>query len=283
MAVILEVKAGQLAGKRVAVMNGQTVTVGRTSRSNFVVSHDTFMSGSHFSVECGPNGCILADQKSANGTFVNGARVTQVPLKGGDEVRSGQTVFVVRIVNEEPALPLPPDLPRTPKPSPNPAPPVVPAERTARDRTSFIAIGDWTFSKVPDQWTAEGEFGIQRNAPDGFPSSAIVTEEPLGNGISLQEYVEAQLAMLRQWLREPQIDAAMPPTIRGADEAIAVEVRYKTKEGQGVFYRRVYARAGRRVGVLTLTTLQAELAQVRPAFETIVAGAWFKPAANAQV
>lgn len=272
MAVILEIKSGPFKGQRFAVVGGQTVTVGRTSRSNFVVPHDTFMSGSHFSVTYGPKGCILADQKSANGTFVNGVRVTQVPLKSGDEVRSGQTVFLVRMVDDEAKFSNP--VPNTPPPVPDP-------QRTARDRTSALTVGAWTFSKVPDQWSSEGEYGIQRNVADAFPSSAVVTEEPLGNGISLQEYVESQLAMLRQWLREPQIDAAMPPTIRGADEAIAVEVHYKTKEGQGVFYRRVYARSGRRVGVLTLTTLQAELAQVRPAFETIVAGAWFKPSANA--
>jgi hypothetical protein len=134
---------------------------------------------------------------------------------------------------------------------------------------------------LPAQWAAQGEFGIQRDDPDAFPSSAIATEEPLGNGISLQEYVEAQLAMLRQYLREPQIDAALPPAVRGAEETVAVEVLYKTKDGQGIFYRRVYARVGRTVGVLTLTTVQTDLAQVRPAFEAIVSGAGFAPAANA--
>ena len=87
MAIILEVKAGAFAGKRVAVMGGQTVTVGRTARANFAVPHDTFMSGLHFSVEYGPKGCLLTDQKSSNGTFVNGARVTQAVLQNGDEVR----------------------------------------------------------------------------------------------------------------------------------------------------------------------------------------------------
>ncbi|MGD0909404.1 MAG: FHA domain-containing protein [Candidatus Acidiferrales bacterium] len=280
MAVILEIKSGPFKGQRFAVVGGQTVTVGRTSRSNFVVPHDTFMSGSHFSVTYGPKGCILADQKSANGTFVNGARVTQVPLKSGDEVRSGQTVFLVRMVDQEADWRRKKSDERDDSQSRsdqeihggN-------AQQTARDG-AVITIGGWTLSKIPGEWAAEGEYGIQRNVPDAFASSAVVTEEPLGNGISLQEYVESQLAMLRQWLREPQIDATLPPTIRGADEAIAVEVRYKTKEGQGVFYRRVYARSGRRVGVLTLTTLQAELAQVRPAFETIVSGAWFTPGAN---
>ena len=99
MAVILEVKAGPFSGKRVAVMGGQTATVGRTNRASFAVPHDTFMSGLHFSVDCGATGCVLTDQKSSNGTFVNETRVTQTMLKSGDEVRSGQTIFVVRMVD----------------------------------------------------------------------------------------------------------------------------------------------------------------------------------------
>lgn len=131
MAVILEVKAGPLAGKRIAVVGGQTVTVGRTNKANFDVPHDTFMSGVHFAVEYGQNGCVLTDQKSSNGTFVNGARVTQAPLKGGDEVQSGKTVFVVRMVDEEPFRPAAKPAQLEVKPLPAPAPlPVKPPERT---------------------------------------------------------------------------------------------------------------------------------------------------------
>lgn len=311
MAVILEVKAGPFAGKRVAVMGGQTITVGRTSRANFAIPHDTFMSGVHFAVELRSKGCVLIDQKSSNGTFVNGARVSQVPLNGGDEVRSGQTVFVVRLVDEETLLPgakpaasavkpLPPLAPLPVKPTERTRPLNEPEKRVQRARSPvapnppvsppatrlpgkpLLTIGGWTFSTLPEQWTAQGEYGIQHDAGDAFPSSAVATEEPLSNGISLHEYVEAQLAMLRQYLREPQIDAALPPKIHGAEEMVAVEVLYKTKDGQVVFYRRVYARVGRTVGVLTFTTLQNELAQVRPAFEVIATGARFAPAANAQ-
>jgi pSer/pThr/pTyr-binding forkhead associated (FHA) protein len=312
MAVILEVKAGPFAGKRIAVVGGQSVTVGRTSQANFAIPHDTFMSGVHFAVEYGSKGCVLTDRKSSNGTFVNGARVTQVSLNNGDEVRSGKTVFAVRILDEEPLLPSAKPAAPAVKPLPPPAPlPVKPTERTgsldkaenkrrpatppvfpkpapfpiSSERPAgkpILTIGGWTFSILPEQWTPQGECSIQRDAADAFPSTAVATEEPLGNGISLQEYVEAQLAMLRQYLREPQINAAVPPKIHGAEEAVAVEIHYKTKDGHAVFYRRVYARVGRTVGVLTFTTLQTELTQVRPAFDLIASGAGFAPGANAQ-
>jgi hypothetical protein len=96
-------------------------------------------------------------------------------------------------------------------------------------------------------------------------------EESLGPNITLQQYVEAQIKMFREYLREPQIDAVVPPKIHGAAETIALEVRYQTKEGQSIYYQRVYARRGRTVGVLTLTTLEKDLASIRADYEAALA------------
>jgi predicted component of type VI protein secretion system len=310
MAVILEVKAGPLAGQRLAVMGGQTMTVGRTPRASFAVPHDTFMSGVHFAVEYGPKGCVLTDH-SRNGTFVNGARVKQANLNAGDEVRCGQTEFTVRFVDEEPLLsrakPAKPDMGPLPLPAPTP---VRPTERTSpqdshvwREQSApphsvsgakpsiplavppgkqQVKIGGWTLTTLPVGWIEAGEYGIQRDTPDGFPSNVVATEEPLGASLSLQEYVDSQLTMIRQYLRKPQIDATIPPKIQGAEESIAMEIHYETKDGQGVYYRRVYVRAGRTVGVLALTTLQSELAQIRPVFDSILSGMRFNPSTNSE-
>lgn len=318
--MIFEVKSGPFAGKRVAVMGGQTVSVGRTTRANFVVPHDTFMSGLHFSVEFGPRGCLLTDQKSANGTFVNGTRVTQTMLNNGDEVRSGQTIFAVRIVADEPALPMTKESSRptkTPQPSPlpsgptgrtsqlganemnatpspiiqtrpldqpeqKPRPALAPSPSPLAPSKRALKVGSWSFSVIPDQWVSQGEFGFQREAPGAFPTSVVVSEEPLGSGFSLQRYVEAQLAMLRQYLREPEIEPALPPKIGGAEETIAIDVRYKTKEAESIYYRRIYSRVGQTACVLTFTTLEKELVQLRPVLDAILAGASLEPGQGLQ-
>lgn len=389
LGVILEIKAGPFAGKRIEVRQGETFTVGRTSKAKLAIPHDTFMSGLHFSVECAPKGVLLTDQKSSNGTFVNGGRVTQVFLTSGDEVRSGQTVFGVQMVADEalspapvqpaappppsplpplgappprPAAPLPslgappipssalpplgapvaaPPPPRTPQPPPSPVeppqmpsalppidpeplaspvpvappppppvvntperivpredfpppakhappptppppPPVVPSQRKAvraahSPSHGAVTLGAWSFSTVPPQWEVQGEFGFQSSESNGFPSNVVATQESLGAGLSLQQYVESQVATLRQYLREPQIEAALPPQIPGAEETVALEVRYKTRDGQAMFYHRIYARTGHAIGVLTCTTLESELDSVRPAFDAILSGAGFAP------
>jgi hypothetical protein len=61
------------------------------------------MSGLHFAIEFGPKGCRILDLQSSNGTFLNGARVTEALLANGDEIRAGATAFVVRMVADDSA------------------------------------------------------------------------------------------------------------------------------------------------------------------------------------
>src|SRR5580692_7404702 len=111
MGVLLEIREGAFAGKRVSVVTGQTVTFGRAAgRAEFALPHDTFMSGVHFAVECGPTGCRVQDRKSSNGTFLNGARVQDAMLANGDEIKGGQTVFTVRVVPDAKLASLAPPL-----------------------------------------------------------------------------------------------------------------------------------------------------------------------------
>jgi pSer/pThr/pTyr-binding forkhead associated (FHA) protein len=318
----LEIKAGPLAGRKIPLRSGETLLVGRASdRAQFAVPHDSHMSGLHFSVECGPSGCRLIDRNSTNGTFLNGAKIQEAMLASGDEIKSGQTVFVVRIVPDDQQLPatsapsaqsptavqaerpaLPPPADRPPRVSPAaparaasvaPVSPTAPAARPTAaaqlarqpapsavtparpSQTPALTIGSWSFAKIPDGWQIQEGLGIQLDTEDAFPSSIGAMEEPLGLGITLQQYVEAQTKMFREYLREPKIDAALPPAIPGASETVALEVRYSTKESQSIYYQRVYARNGSTVGVLTLTTLEKDLSSVRPAYASVLSAVSF--------
>jgi pSer/pThr/pTyr-binding forkhead associated (FHA) protein len=55
------------------------------------------MSGQHFAVEYGRKSCRLRDLNSRNGTKLNGEPITDMVLKGGDQIYAGRTDFVVRI------------------------------------------------------------------------------------------------------------------------------------------------------------------------------------------
>jgi pSer/pThr/pTyr-binding forkhead associated (FHA) protein len=64
------------------------VTLGR-GLTNDIVLTDTRVSRTHASLECGQAGCTLIDLGSANGTLVNGNRVTRTALSPGDIITLG--------------------------------------------------------------------------------------------------------------------------------------------------------------------------------------------------
>lgn len=95
MRVVLEILDGPLAGRTVELAAGESVSVGRTAKSQLMLPHDNFLSGLHFLVESTAGGVVLRDCNSSNGTWVNGERVTERPLADGDQVSAGQTRFRV--------------------------------------------------------------------------------------------------------------------------------------------------------------------------------------------
>jgi len=427
MGVVLEIKEGPMAGKVIGLKTGETVTVGRaTGRAQFALLHDTFMSGVHFAVECGPSGCRVQDRKSSNGTFLNGARIQDAMLANGDEIKGGQTIFAVKIIADEKLASLIPAQevarPSTPQPRPpaaEPAPPLVspsarPAEepspapvkgarqprstgapevqplpsplaepvpqspvmrsadlddaanvRPTRDagvepaggkssgapslpaqglppkleapfksalpsveepprlraipspprgvenspgvgvklprsgeppagvaphiaqkfaerpasRSAAFSVMGWSFPAAPAEWLVQEGFGLQQSGHEEFPSSVAATEELLG-GITLQQFVESEISTLRGYLRDPKIEPTMPPRVGGADESMAVDVRHSTKDGRELVYRRIYARSGSSVGVLTVTTLAADLPRVLQSLQPLLDGAAFRSTTN---
>jgi hypothetical protein len=139
---------------------------------------------------------------------------------------------------------------------------------------SFSVMG-WSFPAAPPGWQVQEGFGLQQSGHEEFPSSVAASEELLG-GITLQQFVESQISTLRGYLRDPKIEPTLPPRVGGADESMAMDVRYSTKDGRELVYRRIYARSGSSVGVLTVTTLAADLPQVLQSLEPLLDGAAFR-------
>ncbi len=76
------------------------MTIGRgehcTARFDPLV--ERVMSKTHCEIESRPDGFLLADQNSTNGTFVNGQRIDRVMLRSGDQIQFGKNGVVGRVV-----------------------------------------------------------------------------------------------------------------------------------------------------------------------------------------
>jgi hypothetical protein len=138
----------------------------------------------------------------------------------------------------------------------------------------------WLFPAAPAQWQVQEGFGLQQTNPAEFPASVTVTEENLG-GMTLQQYVEAQIGTLRGYFRDARIEPTIPPQFGGAEECMAVDVRHATKDGKELVHRWIYARSGSSVGMLTVTALAAELPTVLENLRPLLEGAAFQATVNA--
>ncbi len=299
MQVNLEIQSGSLAGKRLAIQEGETVTVGRTENANFAIPEDTFLSRVHFAVECNGVSCRVIDRRSANGTFVNGQKITKVAIQDGDEIVAGKTRFRV-CVTDSPALPS-----RLAEAAASISPPpsghvteenvdkqaavvglqtpvesgsereMLSVEPAAGFESTAAQIGSWFFGIIPPGWSVVEGVGLRRLERGAFLSEVTVSDETLAPGQTFSQYVESQIEMLRLFVSHPEIVSAESPAISGAEETKTFVVRYKTDDGPHFVQRQIYACHDRQAGSLALTTTENDLPRVQPYFDQILHGATF--------
>jgi hypothetical protein len=128
MQIVLEIRSGSNAGSKLSLSQGQPLRIGRTNKADHSFLDDKLMSSLHFVVEYAEKGCRLLDLNSSNGTFLNGARVKEATLANGDEIRAGNTVFVIRILPDEALPTAPPKSESIPEQKPGPRPDLKPEQ-----------------------------------------------------------------------------------------------------------------------------------------------------------
>ena len=83
-------------------LNGETLLIGRDPACD-VALRDPGISRQHARLELKGNRYVLKDGGSANGTFVNGLRITESALQTGDQIRVGNTVLAMGLPPAESA------------------------------------------------------------------------------------------------------------------------------------------------------------------------------------
>ena len=236
MAVVLQTVSG---GPVVALAKPQRVSVGHTSVSRVVFQDAPSLSRLHFVLEHDGKTCRL-ESFGAGGTFVNGRRVERAELKDGDRITAGQADFIVRLA-------VPPD-----------------------QIDGLVLIGSWSFSGMPEGWELVEGFGLRRKGDREFADNIGFTEDTLEDGQTLDDYIDRQqLGLKAQFGDNAVFERAGPVTISGAEETVALEFRPETANANSaaVIQRQIYARRGRSLGVVTLTTREAGAEPVNAVFD----------------
>jgi pSer/pThr/pTyr-binding forkhead associated (FHA) protein len=102
-------------------------SIGRRRRDNDIAVFDTGISNRHAEIRRGPDGFVLVDEGSKNGTVLNGKPVHRSPIMVGDCIQLGSTTIEVRAADDA-APPIPPEPVAAPaEPAPAEPAPAVPA------------------------------------------------------------------------------------------------------------------------------------------------------------
>ncbi|MBM4040511.1 MAG: PEGA domain-containing protein [Planctomycetes bacterium] len=96
MAVLLRIIDGPQAGSSHELREGQRVILGRGDRADFRIL-DSWASRTHCAVTYRPEGVIVEDLNTKNGTYVNGKQVDRARLPDGSLVQVGTTTVQVLV------------------------------------------------------------------------------------------------------------------------------------------------------------------------------------------
>jgi hypothetical protein len=93
---LLVLSSPELGPGETIALSAPTV-VGRDATSGIRLEHDEFVSARHARIEPRPEGAMVDDLGSTNGTFVNGTKLKRAKLaKAGDVIKIGATELQVQ-------------------------------------------------------------------------------------------------------------------------------------------------------------------------------------------
>ena len=106
MLIVLQATSDGTRAKRIQLRANQVAKVGRSEWADFSFGDDDSMSDVQFEVRSTESGCVVRNLSTESPTFVNGKEIKSITVHDGDQIKAGNTKFVVRIEGERaPAAP----------------------------------------------------------------------------------------------------------------------------------------------------------------------------------
>ena len=132
---------------------------------------------------------------------------------------------------------------------------------------------------MPGGWIYVANFGIRQMimAAGTIAASVGVGQDTLNAESGLSEYIEKQKKLIGSHLKEAKFAGPQAAAFTGADEAHLLFVRHNVASAGSMLHAQTYARLGNWVGIVTLTTLEAQLKAVRPEYEAFLKGLRISP------
>lgn len=127
---------------------------------------------------------------------------------------------------------------------------------------------------MPGGWIYVANFGMRQMTIDAraVVASVGLGEDELSEESKMADYIEKQKELIGGRLKEAKFAGPQAVAFSGAEEAHLLFVRHTMDAVGNMLHAQTYVRLGEWMGIITLTTLEAQLNAVRPDYDSFVKG-----------
>ncbi len=98
--IVLQVLSETSLVRKAWIKENQTLQVGTIDWADLVITDDPLMADLHFALESDDDQCHVRNLATSGQTLVNGDHRPKRPLADGDEIRAGNTLFRVSVIQQ---------------------------------------------------------------------------------------------------------------------------------------------------------------------------------------
>ena len=125
------------------------------------------------------------------------------------------------------------------------------------------------------------DFGIRQmqSHAGAVTSNVCLGQDAIESAEAFAPYIERQKTMIAAHLKEAKLAGPQPTQFASGDEAFLVAARHTVGAVGNMLHAQTYIRQGNWVGIITLTVLESQLKDARPAYDAFVKGLRIGPPA----
>lgn len=111
-----------------------------------------------------------------------------------------------------------------------------------------------------------------RSEPGAILANVGLGQDTLSSETGLAEYIEEQMKLIGNHLKDAKFAGPQAAAFPGAEEAYLLFVRHQVASTGCMLHAQTYVRVRKWLGIVTLTALETQVKVVRPDYDAFVRG-----------
>jgi hypothetical protein len=140
--------------------------------------------------------------------------------------------------------------------------------------SNLPSVGRWIVTLIPEGWAFVSDFGIRQmpTRTGAVTANVCLGQDGIDSAEAFAPYIERQKTMIGAHLKGARLAGPQPAKFPGADEACMLAARHTVGAVGNMLHAQTYVRQENWVGIITLTVLESQLKEARPAYDAFLKG-----------